>query len=781
MKSMKRRLSTLMVTTILLVNSTLQGQSVKIIGRLFDKDDNKIINRGIIFLNPGNQVAISDNNGIFTFNCSAGKKYITTRVLGYKPLNLNMEIVSDTSIAIYLKVLPYELSEVRITGDSIKNMKLTPHGSIILTPAALRETPRIFSEPDLLKSFQMLPGVIAGKDGSSEIFVRGGTVGQNIVLANGCYFFLPGHLLGFVSPYDLDFLESAELYKDYFPSELGGGASSVISLDFKRPQTDSLRIQLRFGLLSSGITFELPIKKFNWELSGGLKRGNYSLYAPLLKKIVSSEVRDNLPPDNYSFYDGFLRLSHNSSKWGKISYLFFGNYDNGKNEQKTRSQNSDTTFNYTNGISTGWNNMVHALQWELPANSDFKWKVDLNYNRISIGRDIYMQTDKFLNEDNIIESRKISYSFAPTINGLGSTILMIHDNDKFSYSAGISTRLRYFSPNTIASDILNDVQVKNEFGESSRTIEPAAFFSSSITLSEKIKFITGLRISSGITTNVNFFVIEPRVRLVYDEGKSFSPHINWVRLSQFDHSVEGSNAGLRSMLWLPISKTFGPEVSDVFSAGIQGRIENSYIWTIDGYYKKTSGMVDFKPGASFIFDNSIDDLLDKINGRAYGLETGVIKRKGKLTGSVSYTYSRSKREWEIPEGLIWIPSSADRPHNFNVTMKYHFNKRMSFGLNWVYTSGSPATIYMHNTSYGEWFETKNNIRFFNYHRLDLSYRQIIFRRKFMIHLDADIYNLYNRRNTFYFKKTYDSNTNTYYFSNISLFPIMPSLTLTIKY
>ena len=771
----------LLVIIIILPGNVLNSQSVRINGRLFDKDENKMINGGIVFLNPGNQVTTTDLNGGFTFNCPPGKKQLITRVLGYKPVNLSLEVFSDTSIKIYLKLLPYELSEVTITGDSIKNMKLTSHGSIVLTPAALRETPRIFSEPDLLKSFQLLPGVISGKDGSSEIFVRGGGVGQNIVLANGCYFFLPGHLLGFVSPYDLDFLESAELYKDFFPSELGGGASSVISLDFKKPQSDSLKAQVRLGLLSSGITIELPIKKTNWNLTGGLKRGNYSIYAPLLKKIVSNKVRDNLPPDNYSFYDGFLRLSHSSSRWGNIGYLFFGNYDNGKDEQKTRIQNSDTTFNYTNGISTGWNNMVHALKWELPAATDFKWKVDLNYNRISMGRDIYMQTDKFLNETNLIESRKISYSFSPTINGLGSTILMTHDNIKFSYSAGISTRFRYFSPNTIALDILNNAQTKNEFGESTRIIEPAAFFSSTIQLEEKVKFITGLRISSGITKDAKFYVIEPRLRLVYDEGNTVSPHINWVRLSQFDHSVEGSNAGLRSMLWLPVSKAFGPEISDVFSAGIQGLIEKSYIWTIDGYYKKTTGLIDFKPGASFIFDNSIADMLDKINGRAYGLETGVIKRRGKLTGSASYTYSRSKREWETPEGMIWIPSSADRPHNFNLTMKYHFNKKISFGLNWVYTSGSPATVYMHSTSYGEWFETKNNIRYFDYHRLDLSYRQIIFKRKFTILLDMDIYNVYNRKNTFYLQQTYDESTKSYYYQNISLFPVMPSLTLTFKY
>ena len=205
------------------------------------------------------------------------------------------------------------------------------------------------------------------------------------------------------------------------------------------------------------------------------------------------------------------------------------------------------------------------------------------------------------------------------------------------------------------------------------------------------------------------------------------------------------------MLWLPVSKDFGPEISDVLSAGFQGQISNDFVWTLDGYYKKIEGMVDFKPGASLIFDTTFVDLLDRIKGRAYGLEAGIIKKTGKLTGSVSYTYSRSNQQWNSPEGVIWIPSFADRPHNFNVSLKYHYKEKTSLGLNFVYHSGTPATVYMHETSYGEFFETKNNIRYYDYHRLDISFRHIIYKRNFSIFIDADIYNVYNRKNTFYLK------------------------------
>ena len=778
---MFKRANIFLLIVILIITTVVNGQSVRISGLLLDKNEGTPLSGVVVFLNPGNQVLTTGPSGEYRFNTYPGKKQISTRSLGYKSATLNFAVVSDTVINVYLAISPFELGEVKVTGDSVKTMEITLSGSILFTPTALKETPRLFSEPDLLKSFQLLPGIVPGKDGTADIYVRGGTAGQNIILANGCYFFIPGHLLGIISPLDLDFLESAEMFKDYFPSELGGGASSIISLDFKKPQSDSLHAQLRLGLLSSGFTVEVPLRKSNWDLTFGLKRGNYSIFAPLLKKIVDSDVGDFLPPDNYSFYDGFFRLSHQLKKWGNINYLFFGNYDNGKIENKTNSQSGDTLIKYVDGISTGWNNMVHAFQWNLPVKNKLKWKLNLNYNRLSIGRDIYTSAEKSIDNSGSFDVTKTSYSFSPTINSIASTMIVTNDNEKFSYSAGMSGRLRYFDPNTYASFNHNDALTINNFMKSASVFEPSVFVSSTILLTKKFQFDAGLRLSGGVTRDANFVVPEPRLRLVYNPKGAISPHINYVRLSQFDHSVEGSNAGLRTMLWLPVSKDFGPEISDVLSAGFQGQISNDFVWTLDGYYKKIEGMVDFKPGASLIFDTTFVDLLDRIKGRAYGLEAGIIKKTGKLTGSVSYTYSRSNQQWNSPEGVIWIPSFADRPHNFNVSLKYHYKEKTSLGLNFVYHSGTPATVYMHETSSGEFFETKNNIRYYDYHRLDISFRHIIYKRNFSIFIDADIYNVYNRKNTFYLKKTWIEEKKRYFYKNISLFPVMPSITLTINF
>ncbi len=772
----------LLFSFLLFISSLLTGQSFRISGSILEKEANKSITGVTIYLRPDGKQTSSDNSGNYFLTAAAGSKQITARVLGYKSVTLKFELRSDTVIDIRLLVSPYELMEVRIISDSTKSVERTDLGNFVVTPAAIRETPKLFSEPDLLKSLQMLPGVSFGKEGTSDIYVRGGGAGQNIIIADGCYFFLPGHLLGIVSPFDLDFLESAELYKDYIPAGIGGGASSIIDLDFRKPHSDSLGAQLRLGLLSSGVTLEVPFNKINLDLTAGLKRGNYSLYAPLLKKIVPADVGNFLPPDKYSFYDSFIRLAHESLKAGKISYLFFGNYDNGKDENKTTGQHDDTLFKYIDGITTGWNSMVHALQWEPPVNGQYNWKVNLNYNRLAIGRRIYSESESFINTTGEkIGSSATLYSFYPAINNFGLTATVNRSFSKAAISLGVSDRFRTFISNNYATFTKDDEETRNDLSGNDLVNETSLFFSTTTRLSEKFQLDAGLRLSGIVIKGGSFFVVEPRLRLSYKPGSLLSPHINYVRLSQDDHSVEGSNAGLRTQLWLPLYRELGPEVSDIISAGVQGEIKNDFVWSLDGYLKRTAGMLDFKPGASFIFDTSFVDMVDRINLRAYGIEAGIIKRTGKITGSASYTWSRSKREWYAPEGLMWIPSTTDRPHNLSLTLKYYFKEKTSFGLNFVYQSGAPATIYMHETSYGEFFETKNNIRYFDYHRMDLSIRRIIYKRRFSIAIDADIYNVYNRKNTFYFKKIYDNEEKRYYFKNVSLFPVMPSLTVTIKF
>ena len=758
---------------------TLSGQLVEIKGRLLRNEDSLPVYGAVVTLKPDMKSSDTNQKGEFRLVTTTGRKELTARFLGYKQYKIIFYINSDTTFNLFLEIDPIMIKEITVISDSVKSIEHSEQGNIILSRASMREVPRYFSEPDLIKFIQTLPGVVQGKDGTVDFFVRGGSMGQNVFLVNGCYFFLPSHLLGLTSSFDLDFIDKTELIKDYFPPDIGGGASSVVKIEHRIPKSDSAGVQLRLGLITSGLTFQIPLHKIKLGISGGIKRGNYSVYAPLLKKLLNKKISDFLPPNDYSFYDSYMRITHLSSKSGTLSYVYMRNYDNGSKSSITDCNIGDTLLKSETGFMSLWLNQVHSLQWTFPAKGNTTWIYDLNFNEISVWKENFLKSKKFINDSALVESKDNSYRISPHIINIGSKIFFIHTENTFGFSGGVYYRLRYFNPNISATYVREEQTRVTSFVSEYMISEPAIFLSSNFKLSSEWLFEGGVRLSAGFVEKTCFINFEPRLRLTHESSGNFFQHVNFVRLTQFDHSLESSNVGLRSLLWIPVNRELGPERSDVYSAGVNGQIKN-YVWSADIYLKFMHGMVDFKPGASLFNATSINDLLDKIRGRAYGFEIFFIRRTGRITGNLTYTYSRSKREWYAPEGRIWIPSVADRPHNINISLKYYWKSRTSFGINWVYSSGLPATLYTHTTSFGEWFETKNNIRYPDYHRLDISVRKTFKLKNAFFNLDFDIANVYNRKNTFYLERIFDEKRKIYIYKNVSLFPIMPSFSLSLE-
>jgi hypothetical protein len=63
MKIMKKRISAFCLIIILTSGTTIFSQTATISGKLFDKEDGRIISNGTIFLNPGNRAATTNQKG----------------------------------------------------------------------------------------------------------------------------------------------------------------------------------------------------------------------------------------------------------------------------------------------------------------------------------------------------------------------------------------------------------------------------------------------------------------------------------------------------------------------------------------------------------------------------------------------------------------------------------------------------------------------------------------------------------------------------------------------
>jgi outer membrane cobalamin receptor len=79
------------------------------------------------------------------------------------------------------------------------NIRSAEMGVVKIDPKAVESVPVLFGEKDIIKIFQMTPGVKSAGEGNAGFYVRGGSSDQNLVLLDEAPVYNASHLLGFFS------------------------------------------------------------------------------------------------------------------------------------------------------------------------------------------------------------------------------------------------------------------------------------------------------------------------------------------------------------------------------------------------------------------------------------------------------------------------------------------------------------------------------------------------------------------------------------------------------
>ena len=80
---------------------------------------------------------------------------------------------------------------------------------------------------------QLMPGVQSGNEGSSGLYVRGGSPDQNLMLLDGVPLYNVSHLFGFFSVFNADAVRNMTLTKGGYPARYGGRLSSILEIHMK--------------------------------------------------------------------------------------------------------------------------------------------------------------------------------------------------------------------------------------------------------------------------------------------------------------------------------------------------------------------------------------------------------------------------------------------------------------------------------------------------------------------------------------------------------------------
>jgi hypothetical protein len=157
------------------------------------------------------------------------------------------------------------------------------------------------------------------------------------------------------------------------------------------------------------------------------------------------------------------------------------------------------------------------------------------------------------------------------------------------------------------------------------------------------------------------------------------------------------------------------------TTGIEARLPASVTLALKGfyqqYYNANDVLLDFGPlfctsPPPESLHGSLAYLMRQVDGQSYGMELFVRRTRGRVTGWVAYTLSRSERVYSC--GLR--PADFDQNHVLNVVAQVRLPWRLLFSARLGFSSGRPATILEPPDGRST---IRNNTRLPDYVQLDL--------------------------------------------------------------
>jgi hypothetical protein len=756
----------------------LHAQKVTLSGYIKDADTGEDLIYATIFAKEANSGTNSNEYGFYSLSLNKGSYTLLINYTGYAQKLIEIDLQKDTAMNISLSGGDILIdSAVVITARrNNANVEDTKMGTIELQMDQIKKLPVLMGEVDVLKTIQLLPGVLSAGEGNAGFFVRGGGSDQNLLLLDEAVVYNAGHLLGFFSIFNSDAIKNTTLIKGGMPANYGGRLSSVVDVQMKDGNKQHYVLEGGIGAIASRLTFQGPIVKDKSSfLISGRRTYVFDVAQPFLKGT-------NFEGTNYYFYDLNLKANYVISNKDR---LFLSGYF-GRDVMNLNNPDRGINFKLNWGNATGTVRWNHLFNDKMFMNAMFIFN---DYDFLSAGS---QDQFSFKLESGVRDwGGKVSFSYYP--------------NPKHKIKFGADYTHHTFTPN-IASARSGDeafiIAPDKKYGQ-----ETGVYLLDDWKINSKFSINVGFRASMfqqlgpysssldsttyrPFQTVKTFWGAEPRFSSKFTVDNFSSLKVGITLGRQYIHLVSNSATTLPTDLWVPSSELVKPQWGTQYAFGYFRNFLNDMLEaSVEVYYKDLYNQLDYSEYFTQNIDTEVENEFVSGRGYAYGAEFFLRKQKGNLTGWISYTLSRSLRNFEAILGNIY-PTRFDRLHNLAVVASYDY-KKWNFSATFVYGTGAPYTpirsLYMVGftpiTEYG----FRNSARLPDYHRADLSISYDLSKKSknFESVLVLSAYNVYNRRNVFF---TYtvpesDARSGTVALKSykVSLFPIIPALTWNFKW
>jgi ferric enterobactin receptor len=713
-------------------------------------------------------------DGFFTLlKVPSDTSTIIVSYLGYKTgLVFLSPALPVANLLIEMEMESTVLKEVVITGDQDRLLVANDKISLLkITPQKLSTLPNI-GEKDVIRSFQLLPGVSGANESSSNLYVRGGTPDQNLILYDGFTVYQVDHLYGFFSAFNSNAIKDVQLYKGGFDAKYGGRLSSVTEITGKDGNQKGFTLGGEVSLLSFNLYTEIPIGKRFTSLVAFRRSYQGLLYDKIFKQFnnttqvkqvgfsgggpMGGSASSDAEVSSY-FYDVNVKLTLKPSKEDILSLSFYNGTDHLDNSMSVSGGpggGGGFSFNMDNSDITRYGNIGSGFRWTR------NWNARMNGTSL-VSFSNYYSTRTRTNNGTHSGGEGGSGTFNSGVVEKNSLVDLSLKSD-YTYALNAKNQFAF-------GMFLTDYIISYDFGESDTSMvldKNEKGVIAGLYLQDKIKLVnTRLVLTPGIRLSwfspTGKLYPEPRFSLSYNLTTKLKLVGETGKYFQFANRVvrEDFLTGSRDF-WILSDKDKIPVSSAWhYIAGIS--YENkSILASIEGYYKDIDGVTEysmrFKPtreGATYA-ENFFHGV-----GYATGVEFLLQKKFGDFTGWVSYTLGEARNKINI-YGDNYFPASQDVTHEFKWVGMYDY-RNWSFSLTWLFASGRPYTapdgeytVHLLNGTDQVYidFGSKNSSRLPAYHRLDLSVNYHLKNEETNNewgNIGLSIFNIYNRRNIWY--------------------------------
>ena len=760
--------------------AVLSPERISLSGNIKDEANGEALIGVTVSIKELKRGSVTNSYGFYSVSVPKGEYTIEVSYVGYETISKKINLNQPVKLDLELKTAANEIKEVVVSSQrKDANITMNRMSSQQVSIATIRKMPALMGEVDLLKAVQLLPGVVSAGEGTSSFSVRGGGIDQNLIVLDEATIYNASHMMGFFSVFNNDAIKNMTLYKGDIPAAYDGRLASLLDIQMRDGNSKKISGSGGIGLISSRLTLEGPIGSDKTSFIVSARR----TYADLFLKLSSDP---DINKNQLYFYDFNAKINHRIDDNNRIFLSGYLGQDVFKN--------ADAGFNFGNATVTGrWN---HLFSQKLFSN------FSLNYSRYNYGLQSTMSDNSNFDWKYNMQDMSVKADF--------SYYITPENTMKFGYNAV----LHKLKPGTITSS-RGATSYDNYVLADINAFEHALYISDEYQASKRLSVKAGLRltgfssIGSGTVYNYDsnynaidstvyksgqviktFYRLSPRLGINYLLDKQSSVKASYARTNQFLQMASNSTAGTPLDLWFTAGKNIKPQTCDQYAVGyFRNFLNNQLEGSVEVFYKDMQNTIDFRDHAQLLLNKKLDGELRFGNSRSYGAEFQIQKNEGKLTGWISYTYSRAERTIQGINNNETYLAPYDRPSTIYIVGNYELNERISFGANFIYATGQPITYPIARMEVGNVilpvYSKRNEYRMPDYHRLDVSLTwkpKAKKKRAWTGEWNFSVYNVYGHKNAWAINFVDDQDTAYKTKAEMTyLFTFVPSITYNFKF